>query len=214
MAKATYHHGDLRQSLIDCACRQLMKDSADHLSLRALAREAGVSQTAPYRHFETKNALFAAIATYGFELMTEHLRAACEVYPEDVERAVIAVGLAYVEWALQHPEKYQLFFDSSLVDFGTYDELHEAGNDCFEVLLALIQRGIAEGVFVDQPAEFLAGTLWSSVHGLASLLQSKDPLAMDKRKDTVVVRSITALASDPGQVIKTFVNSIRLHPAR
>jgi AcrR family transcriptional regulator len=209
MAKATYHHGDLRQSLIDCACQQLMKDSADHLSLRALAREAGVSQTAPYRHFETKNALFAAVATYGFELMTEHLRAASEAYPDDVERAVNALGLAYVEWALENPEKYQLFFDSSLVDFGSYDELHEAGCACFEVLLELIQRGIQEKIFVDDSPEFLAGTLWSSVHGLASLLQSKDPRAMEKRRDAVVVKSIMAMAANPEQVINMFVNSIR-----
>lgn len=209
MARSSYHHGDLRQSLIECACAQLRQDSADHLSLRALARKAGVSQTAPYRHFETKNALFAAVATYGFLLMTDHLKVARDRHEGDVQEAVVQVGLAYVEWALANPEKYQLFFDSALVDYGAHEDLHEAGCDCFEVILGLIRTGIEQDIFLDQPAEELAATLWASVHGFASLLQSKDPNAKQQHQDAPVVKGMAALSMRRRQVIELFVNSIR-----
>ncbi len=221
MTRTSYHHGDLRQSLIECACDKLREDSADHLSLRALARQAGVSQTAPYRHFETKNALFAAVATYGFSLMTDHLREARDAYlvkasasasenaEEIVEGAVVAVGLAYVEWALANPEKYQLFFDSTLVDYGAHEDLHEAGCECFEVLLELVRDGIRQDIFLDQPAEELAATLWASVHGLASLLHSKDADAMKQHQDAPVVKGMAALSMQRRQVMALLVKSIR-----
>ena len=63
----SYHHGDLKHTLIKAACQHLAKAGAESLSLRALARDAGVSQTAPYRHFKTKSSLFAAIAATGFD---------------------------------------------------------------------------------------------------------------------------------------------------
>jgi AcrR family transcriptional regulator len=225
LTRTSYHHGDLRQSLIECACDKLREDSADHLSLRALARQAGVSQTAPYRHFETKNALFAAVATYGLSLMTDHLQEARDAYlaharegvnegasenaEEIIEGAVVAVGLAYVEWALANPEKYQLFFDSTLVDYGAHEDLHEAGCDCFEVLLELIRDGIRQGIFLNQAAEELAATLWASVHGLASLLHSKDAEAMRQHQDAPVVKGMAALSMQRRQVIELFVKSIR-----
>ncbi len=62
----SYHHGNLKQELIDCACRLCERDGYTKLSIRTLAKESGVSQTAPYRHFETKEALYASVAQDGF----------------------------------------------------------------------------------------------------------------------------------------------------
>ena len=74
-----YHHGDLRQAILDCSCEHLLRNSGtDCLSMRAIAREIGVSATAPYRHFESKNALFAGIATLGLEILESQLRASAE----------------------------------------------------------------------------------------------------------------------------------------
>ena len=66
----SYHHGNLKQELIDCACRLCERDGYTKLSIRSLAKESGVSQTAPYRHFETKETLYASVATEGFKKLS------------------------------------------------------------------------------------------------------------------------------------------------
>lgn len=208
--KRTYHHGDLRQSLIDAACRYLRENSADTLSLRALAREIGVSQTAPYRHFESRNALFAAIATQGFEMLTADLIAASEREGDNVEEAIIAVGITYVTWAIANPERYQMFFDSSLLDFNEYADLSEAGGSCFEVLLGLIRQGQAEGILIaDHPAQLLAGTVWASVHGTTSLLQKNEKPYTDARKSRSVPQALNAVANNLRAVMEMVLNSVR-----
>ena len=103
---AAYHHGDLRQALINAACKQLHLVNADALSMRALARDVGVSPAAPFRHFESKTALFAAVATYGFDLLTVDLQQAADQYPADIEKSIIETGMARgVDFVI----KYQLF---------------------------------------------------------------------------------------------------------
>ena len=67
----SYHHGNLKQELIDCASKLCERDGYTKLSIRSLAKESGVSQTAPYRHFETKEALYASVATDGFKKLSK-----------------------------------------------------------------------------------------------------------------------------------------------
>jgi len=67
----SYHHGNLKQELIDCACKLCERDGYTKLSIRSLAKESGVSQTAPYRHFETKETLYASVATEGFKKLSK-----------------------------------------------------------------------------------------------------------------------------------------------
>ena len=206
----TYHHGDLRQALIEAACEHLRTSGADTLSLRALARTIGVSQTAPYRHFESKSALFAAIAYYGFELLRVELQAACDKCGDDTEAAILETGLSYVRWAQDNSEKYQLFFDSSLVDFSLHEELIDAGTAAFEVLLNLIETAIEEGILIDKPIVLLAGTLWSTVHGVASLLISMGELAEEEfAMNQPVVGIMRQLSADPRATLEILVKSLK-----
>ena len=76
----SYHHGNLKEELIACACRLCERDGYTKLSIRSLAKESGVSQTAPYRHFETKEALYASVATNGFKKLSE------SCYIDDAEK--------------------------------------------------------------------------------------------------------------------------------
>ena len=211
MAKATasrpYHHGDLRQSLIEAACDHLLESGADTLSLRALARKVGVSQTAPYRHFESKSALFRGIALYGFELMAAEMALVSSQHEDDAEQAFIEIGVAYVDFARRHPEKYQLLFDSALVDFHESDALMQAGTAAFQILLDVIERGIDQGVFVDKPIHLVAGAVWSSMHGAASLLLAKAPSEMHRDKPVTIV--MEQLSADPRPTIELFLNAIR-----
>ena len=207
-SKLTYHHGDLRQTLIDTACKHLRESGADTLSLRALARQIGVSQTAPYRHFDSKNALFAAIAVYGLQLLKTELHRARDLHRDDHEATILEVGLAYISWATENADKYLLLFDSSLVEFGKYPDLLEASNDAFAVLMHTIERGKQAGLLIDRPTHQLAGAFWASVHGASSLLISKS--SMRANKDTHDARiAIEQLAEDPRPTLELFLNSIR-----
>ena len=95
-SRSNYHHGDLKQAIIDAACEILRSHSADSLSLRDIARDLGVSQTAPYRHFDCKTSLFAAVAIYGFELLTEELQKTSDAHPGTRE-GLLEVGLTYID---------------------------------------------------------------------------------------------------------------------
>lgn len=204
-SRAKYHHGDLRQALIDAACAHLRQHSADSLSLRALARDIGVSQTAPYRHFESRNALFAAIAIQGFELLTVQLQSTVDLFP-DTRSALLEVGITYVDWAIANPEKYQMFFDSSLVDFSHYPELQSAGGECFEVLMALIRRGLLAGLLKEKPPEQLAATLWAGIHGIASLLQAKH--SEDQAQQYSVIKALEYLENDRRASLEMLLSSV------
>ena len=203
----SYHHGDLRQAILAAACQHLKQENADTLSLRALARDIGVSQTAPYRHFDSRNALFAAIAVWGFELLGDQLAKACAGLEDDVTASMIAIGMAYLEFSQIHPEKYQLFLDSSLVEFDEYTELQEASSNSFEIMMAVIRRGKASGEFFDRPEEELAAIFWSGLHGIASLLQINHKReGFDQR---AVGKAVKFLATSQQKVVESILGMLQ-----
>lgn len=204
----SYHHGDLRQTIIEAACEHLRTSGADTLSLRALARKVGVSQTAPYRHFDSKNSLFAAVASYGFSLLEIDLREAREQHANNVEEALIEIGLAYVRWALANPEKYQLFFDSSLVEFSQNKNLIEAGNGCFGFIVSVIEQGISEGKFLNKSTDLLAGSMWANIHGITSLLISKLDIT-NSDIQSPIVGVLDQLKESPRETLELFLKSIK-----
>src|SRR5258708_321301 len=97
---STYHHGDLPAALLKAAGKALEQKGIASLSLRDAARRAGVSHNAPYRHFPHREALLAALAAEGFALLAERLRG----------RQGPELGVAYVQFALQHPQRFRLMF--------------------------------------------------------------------------------------------------------
>ena len=107
-----YHHGDLQRALVEAAERLLEREGAASLSLRAVAREAGVSAAAPYHHFKDKNELLAAVAHQGFEELADTMRKASSQMDDPVAR-VNALGVAYVCFARDNRALYHLMYDSS-----------------------------------------------------------------------------------------------------
>ena len=201
----TYHHGDLRLAILKAACDHLQRGNAETLSLRALAREIGVSQTAPYRHFESKNALFAGIATWGFQILSGEMQASLADQVSPVE-SFLTLGRCYLDFSREHAEKYQLFFDSSLVDFGVYPRLQEASGVCFDHLLEVIRLGKQQGLFVEREEEEIAAIMWSGLHGMASLLQ------LDHRRagmiDRPVGKAIRFLTEKQDQTLNLLLRSV------
>ncbi|WP_416306778.1 TetR/AcrR family transcriptional regulator [Neptunicella sp. SCSIO 80796] len=167
--KPNYHHGNLRQALMDGALHCIREHGAEHLSLRALARELGVSQAAPYRHFKDKIALLSALASDGFERLGKAMRHAFEQAGSDPESCLRQVGLTYVKFAMQHPETYRLMFGMKASDFNS-KEMDAGHGEGFCVLEDVIRMGLEGKVFAPHASSDIATAAWCMVHGYASLL--------------------------------------------
>ena len=157
----TYHHGDLRTALFEAALALLAEDGSDALSLRAVARRAGVSAMAPYRHYPDKQSLLAAVALHGFRCLREVLQQADR--GDAAGQPLVAQAVAYVRFALENPALFRLMFGLKLQ--GNHPELVTAGEAAYGVLSGRIASGAARGG--DNEARALG--CWALVHGLAGL---------------------------------------------
>ncbi len=155
-----YHHSNLPNALRAAARAILDEAGADAVGLRKTSRRVGVSATAAYRHFNNREDLLASVAAEGFR----ELAAAMETGAIDSD-PLRAVGLAYVDFALQKRGLFRLMFGPILVERAKYPELNEAANAVFD-LLRRVEVSADEGPFEDHAAGMAA---WGLVHGLSSL---------------------------------------------
>ncbi|MFF5767069.1 TetR/AcrR family transcriptional regulator [Streptomyces tanashiensis] len=157
----TYHHGDLRVACLRAARELLEEDGSAGLSLRAVARRAGVSATAPYRHYADRDALVSAVAAEGYRELAQHLAAAhpAPSTPEDLA----AVAVAYVRFALDHPALFRAMFAEPC------DPTSEERVAATAVIKEYVE-GIVRDAFPGADGTgALATTVWALVHGLAFL---------------------------------------------
>src|SRR6266852_2916030 len=110
-----YHHGDLPRALLDAALHIVETQGTQALTLRAAARLAGVSQTAPYRHFANKEAILAAVAEEGFRSLMAAMAHAAVLADSPLQR-LRAVGLAYVTFATHHSSHFRVMFGREMAD--------------------------------------------------------------------------------------------------
>ena len=138
----SYHHGDLRRALVDAATRLVRRDGPAQVSLRQIAREAGVSHAAPYHHFSDREALLAEVARGGFEALGEALRrGAADSAGAGPLARLQGAGVGYVDFAVENPEVYRLMFGGLLSDRGRYPALKTAADEAFDVLVELLGPG-------------------------------------------------------------------------
>jgi AcrR family transcriptional regulator len=168
-AKDTYHHGDLRQSLIDAAIALINQEGVQDLSLRQVARQVGVSHNAPYRHFDDKDALLAAVAEQGFQSLQQAMETASQAVPPGSSQRLEAIGIAYVNFAIAHPAYYRLMFGEYYCNFTKYSALADAAQQSFMVLLNAIKEGQLAGIFRVANPDDMARVAWSLVHGQSML---------------------------------------------
>ncbi|BDA69343.1 transcriptional regulator, TetR family [Calothrix sp. PCC 7716] len=168
--KSAYHHGDLRQALIDGAISLIAEQDVGSLSLREVARRVGVSHAAPYRHFQDKESLLAAVAEEGFIGLTEAMNRGIEQAPDDTLKRLEATGVAYVQFAVAHPSHYRVMFDSYQGEQIPHPERAQAGWQAFQVLFNAIEAGQSAGTVRAGDTMQLGWVAWSTVHGLAMLL--------------------------------------------
>lgn len=166
---ANYHHGNLKLALLNAAIEQIKEVGVDKLSLRSIARQVGVSQTAPYRHFKDKNELLAEVAAQAFTEIYERSHSVIDTSASPILN-IQASGMAYLQYAIENPEKYRLLFGSTIQNRRSYSRMVEAGEQSFQILIDQVERGIAAGDFIPGCSLLLANTLWTQVHGAASLI--------------------------------------------
>ncbi|MBV1886949.1 MAG: TetR/AcrR family transcriptional regulator [Parvibaculaceae bacterium] len=184
----SYHHGDLRQALVLAATQIVEEQGVLALSLRGVARAAGVSQTAPYHHFQDKEALLAMVAETGFQDLADGMKDALD---GDASSGINlqALGVAYVLFATSNPGRFRLMFGPQIADKTCYGSLLDVSAVSFN----LICEGVAARMKdVGSPlGDLMANTMsaWSSVHGLATLINDAG-----FNPDTMGAKSIEELA--------------------
>ncbi|MBD2858533.1 TetR/AcrR family transcriptional regulator [Spongiibacter sp. KMU-158] len=192
---SSYHHGNLRQELMTLAEKHLLENGSNELSLRALAREIGVSQTAPYRHFKDKNALLAALATEGFQRFFDYCKAS-EEEPRS-ELGLMYFGLAYVKFSQQHTALFHLMFGPVLQPRNQYPELFAAGREAIYKVRQQVEKGIKNGELrpIDNIAS-VAHTVWAAVHGVTTLLlEQGETFGYQRNLDLQAEKSLRILLS-------------------
>lgn len=157
-----YHHGDLRGTLLRAAAAEIERAGVGALSLRALARAAGVSHAAPTHHFGDKSGLLTALAAEGHRLLAAEMRQAME----DSDGRFLEAGVAYVRFAVSHPAHFDVMFRPELHRRDD-PELRAAGAQT-RSLLRVNAAPLAVGEGADRAAS-AALAAWSLVHGLATL---------------------------------------------
>lgn len=169
-----YHHGNLREALIQAALNLIAEKGAGGFSFADAARSAGVSPAAPYRHFRDRDALLADVAERGFTLFAERLSAAWDDGRPDPFVAFERAGQAYLAFAREEPSHYSAMFEAG-IDRNATPELRRASDQAFAVLRQAAETLCALAPEGNRPpALMVALHIWSLAHGIASLFTRRE----------------------------------------
>lgn len=169
--EGSYHHGALREALLKAAERVLERDGLSGLTLRAVAREAGVSHAAPTHHFGDLTGLISELAAVGFRQFNEAMAKSCEGVSSPLVRA-LARPKAYVAYAQAHPGMYGIMFRTERLDYSR-PSLHEAAESSFSGLanaIATMRQEQITGRSLTLEQGAAIARAWSMVHGFTMLL--------------------------------------------
>jgi AcrR family transcriptional regulator len=183
--KGAYRHGDLRNALLTEALRLIQERKQVDFNLRELAKRAGVSHTAAYRHFRSKREILAEIALGGYQRLLFLFQEAARRLREGGHDPVVEQGKVYVRFAVENPGRFRAMVDPGLYPFIDFPDLYSTARAVFESLVATIKIEIDAGRYRKTSATKLALSAWASVHGLSHLIldqlvvDSMDPAPVD-----------------------------------
>jgi len=162
-----YHHGDLRRALIDAARRILEAEGPSALSLRAVAREAGVSPAAPYHHFKDKGELLDAVAMEGWDMLDAVIARSKEQASSPAE-ALDEIGVGYVCFARENPALYRVMYDTARDREALPEDVSKNNDSAYcKVRDTLVAAGANSTDEIDLELATIAA--WCSAHGLAEM---------------------------------------------
>ncbi|MCE3010492.1 MAG: TetR/AcrR family transcriptional regulator [Proteobacteria bacterium] len=195
--KGSYQHGDLKESLLRAAFLTIKKTTEVHFSLRSLAKSVGVTPMAAYRHFPSKESILLEIARDGFGKLSQRFESVLKKDPSDLQ----AIGIAYVEFALENPVYFKVMFHPDLQGRSKNKKnlLKPRPEDerAYQLLLNCVSINQQKGRFKNKDTEALAITAWSTVHGLATLLVNGNldsKYCSDLKLSRKVIEQTTALS--------------------
>lgn len=191
-----YHHGNLRATLLEAAEAELSEKGVEGVSLRGIAKRAGVSHAAPAHHFGDVNGLLTALAAAGFERFVCVVGERQDRAGGDAGRQLQAAGLGYLDFALAQPALFQLIFSSRRPNFAD-PALSRAANAAFDQLVQSVARAKGIDPYTDEAGMIDVMATWAMVHGLAGLLSNgrlKPLLAMPEAQREAVAAEIIARA--------------------
>ncbi|OPX28950.1 MAG: hypothetical protein B1H09_07050 [Gemmatimonadaceae bacterium 4484_173] len=182
MHNKPYHHGNLREKLINEAMRALCNHGIDSITLRKLSKSLGVSKAAPYRHFESKAALLAAVAAEGFRKMRSSFEETTnERNPQTALRVIME---HYIAFATGNPELYRLMFSREVIKLPVSEELLEAATGAYIGI-----KEILSSMNSSKKTAVNVNTAWALVHGI-SLLINNNLLVIDEQGNAVHALSV------------------------
>lgn len=164
-----YHHGDLKNALIQAGVEILAQEGVDGLSLRKVAQHAGVSHSAPYAHFPDKQSLIAAISTEGFNQLHTELEAAISPYSKNPKKQLLEGAKTYVRFAEENTDTFKIMFSGVLEKEKDYPSFVEISSKTFKLVVEVVQACQNADILPTAPANLMAVSVWGQVHGIVSL---------------------------------------------
>ena len=198
----SYHHGNLKKELLDCALKMCERDGYTKLSIRSLAKESNVSQTAPYRHFKTKEDLYAEVAIEGFNKIH---KAISKYDSNDSKRNLIDAAKAYIKFGLKNANTYDLMFGTAIKDFTKYPMLFEAANKTYLHIRSTFKEFSKnkDDLYIEESCI----DIWAKIHGMVGLLRKLEvvPVKLVEMPDTPF-KAINLISKDLDSYLKKFFN--------
>lgn len=163
----SYHHGNLKPALLDASLALIRTVGPGAFTLREVARRAGVSHNAPYRHFRDRGELLAALAADGFNRLTKSMTDAAKGGSGALDRLRLS-GRGYVQFALRYPQHFAVMFETPK-RLDTYADAQAGGERAFATLVGYVEECQSVGALRPGDSKSLALIAWSMVHGVAKL---------------------------------------------
>jgi AcrR family transcriptional regulator len=202
--KEKYHHGDLRAALLDAALDVLTEIGPQGLTIREVARRAGVSHAAPYRHFADRDELILAVVEQGFETMQHTMQTEKAAAPADPVSQFAASGMAYIAFALQHPAYYRVMFSGDLLSSTGDLSLQHTSRQALQDMISNITQCQQLGLVRKGDPVTQALTILSTIHGFVSLVNDNrighimdKSYSLERIRDDVLRMIFEGLAEPP-----------------
>lgn len=191
-SKPRYHHGDLKQALIEAAYDLIAERGAENFLLSDACKQAGVSTAAPYKHFRDRDEILEAVVARAFDELADRSMAAVAAHGEGTLAGIMAMGEAYVRFAVERQRLFRLMF-------GQHPKLKQSeqvvgdGKRCFTGVIEQVARYCERNALPGEPRA-IAVRLWTFVHGAASLLIDEDYATVAPDLDVLaMIRETTPL---------------------
>jgi AcrR family transcriptional regulator len=170
--KQAYHHGNLKESLVNTALTMVEKEGIGSITLRELTKRLETSRSALYRHFDSKEALMHEIIVVGFERFDQAIEPTLHQKEFTVLERLSNMGRAYINFAVENPAIYRMIFGHEFKDVreDNCDINDDTKANGFHALVALLLEGQEQGLFKKEDPILQASVVWSMIHGLSNLL--------------------------------------------